>query len=332
MTEIIAEIGINHNGSLEEAIKLVDAAKTAGATTVKFQIYDVDRLLLKSTPKVDYQKVNDSNSRSHYEMLKSCQLNLNEQLKLYQYCNDVSVKYLNTPYDPISLQFLTSIGCNRVKIASADTTDLVLLSEACKSNMEVILSVGMASDSEIALALKYLSNSPRITLLHCVSNYPCSDQALNLQVIKSLQEKYGKNVGFSDHSIGSLASVIAVALGASVIEKHFTLDKSQDGPDHIASSTPEEFATLVNEIRRTEKQIGSGIKVLQTEELPMKSTSRKSAYYADSFSKGKVIEMNNIVMLRPGDGINSIELDRIIGKTLSKPVLKHTRLNSDDFE
>lgn len=333
MVEIIAEIGINHNGNYKEALKLIDAAKAAGADTVKFQIYNVETLLTFDAPKVTYQKHNDLNKRSHFEMLHDCQLSLIEQEGLFKYCNDIGIGYLNTPYDIESLKFLVSLGIKRVKVASADLIDLVLLNAIAKHDLEVILSIGIASIEEIKMALRYLGGSyNKTTLLHCVSNYPCSDASLNLNVIQALREKFSLPVGFSDHSLGNHAAITSVALGACMIEKHFTLDKNLAGPDHVASSDPEEFSNLVRDVRRTQTQLGSAEKRVQPEEQSMKTTSRKSAYASKDLIVGGTLTFEDIKMLRPGNGINGLELHKVLGAKIKNKVKADQIIKLNDFE
>ena len=242
-TYVIAEIGVNHNGKINNAFALIDAAKESGANAVKFQTFSAESLAVKSTSKVRYQMLNSDPNETHFEMLKALELSHEDHVKIKQHCMERSIDLISTHMIQQLLDFLVGLGLPKIKIASADIVDHLLLHSLAKYDVEIMLSVGMASLDEIDDAIDIFKNRPleKLTILHCVSNYPCSDLSLNLKFLTYLQNNYPCNVGFSDHSVGHLASVIAVSLGARVIEKHFTLDKNLPGPDHAASATPKSY-------------------------------------------------------------------------------------------
>jgi N-acetylneuraminate synthase len=331
---LIAEIGVNHNGDLNLAKKMIDGAVKSGADAVKFQTFKAKTLVTKQTPKVKYQEKTTSINESHYEMVQKLELSESQHYELKKYCEDCDIDFISTPYDIQSVNFLESLGVEQYKIASADLVDLELLKAVASTKKPVILSLGMASLGEIEDALSIFSNYDKgdLLLLHCVSNYPCSDKSLNLRVIQKLRKAFDYEVGFSDHSIGFQAAIISISLGVKVIEKHFTLDKTLDGPDHIASSTPTEFLDLKNAVRRTELMLGKGNKECQPEELEMSKVSRKSIVTKHSMKKGELVQNKDLVMMRPGTGLRAIFLKDIIGMKLRKDLPKHTLLNWTDLD
>lgn len=332
-TFIIAEIGVNHNGSLSLAKKMIKSAKKAGADAVKFQTYNAERLVSLSTPKVKYQFDKKNPSESHYQMLKKLELSKLNHIKLKNYCDDIGIIFLSTPYDIDSASFLLELGVQYFKTSSADLFDIPLQIWLAKTRKPVIISVGMSTIDEVRLTVdQYFKNKNfNIALLHCVSNYPCSDNSLNLKVISTLQKEFNLPIGFSDHSIGSEASIVSVALGAKIIEKHFTLDKTLIGPDHKASSNPIEFKLLVDGIRRVERMMGDGIKIYQKEELEMSKVSKKSLHLKFSIKAGDNISSNHLELKRPGDGILYKDIDKIIGRTATKDLTKGHKICFGDF-
>ena len=250
---------------------------------------------------------------------------------LKEYCDDRSIEFISTPYDPDSVDLLEKIGVKRYKIASADLVDYFLLNRVAATKKQVLLSVGMASMGEIEDALNIFAkyNNNNVLLLHCVSNYPCSDESLNLRAMQTLQSAFGYPVGLSDHSVGIQASVLSVALGVKLIEKHFTLDKALPGPDQKASSSPEEFTQLVKAVRRAEKMLGSNVKKCQEEEQQMLQISRKSLFLAKSIKKGQIITLDHLVMKRPGNGLGGKFIDDILGLKVRKDLEKDTLITFD---
>ena len=331
---LIAEIGVNHNGDMNLARKMIDEAIKSGADAVKFQTFKAKTLVTKGTPKVKYQQETTKISESHYEMIEKLELKESQHYDLKDYCEKCGIDFISTPYDIESVNFLETLGVEQYKIASADLVDLELLKVIALTNKPVILSLGMSSLGEIEDALKVFSNYEKgdLLLLHCVSNYPCSDQSLNLRVIEKLKRIFDFEVGFSDHSIGYQAAVISVSLGAKVIEKHFTIDKKLAGPDHKASSTPKEFHDLKEAVRRAEVMLGSGEKKCQIEEMEMSEVSRKSIVIKKNMKKGELIKIDDLVMMRPGIGLRAKMIDDIVGMKLRKDLPKHTLLSWTDLE
>lgn len=321
---LIAEIGVNHNGSLAKAIELIDAAKNSRANAVKFQTFSADTLVGRDVPKVKYQLSTTDAKETHYQMIKKLEFSKDDHIKALAYCEEIGIDFISTPYDVESVSFLKSIGVKTIKIASADIVDFNLLKAINKSNFQhVILSTGMATIGEVDEALQILNNpNSKVTLLQCTSNYPCSDSSINLRVMSTLQTAFGLDVGFSDHSIGTLAASISVTLGASIVEKHFTLDKNLEGPDHKASSTPSEFRKLVDAVRRTETILGNPIKRVQEEEMQMRAVSRKSISAAKNLKSGDVIAETDLIMLRPGTGLHSKMIPSLIGSTVTEDILQ----------
>lgn len=333
-TYIIAEIGVNHDGSFNKAIELIELAKNSGADAVKFQSFKAEELARKHTPKVEYQLETTGNETSHCEMLKALELTAEEELGLLKYCNQIGIDFVSTPYSISAVDSLNKMGVERFKVASADIIDIPLLEAISKTGKPVILALGMASLGEIERALFCFRNyaDTDVTLLHCVSNYPCSDSSLNLSVIKSLQNTFPHPIGFSDHSVGILAGCISVSLGATVIEKHFTSDTTLPGPDHRASSDPEEFKQLVENVRRVELQLGSPWKRPQPEEAGMASTSRKSLVYKRDISIGEIFKREDFSMMRPGCGLGWDSVEHFLGKKASKNCIAQTSSKLSDIE
>jgi N,N'-diacetyllegionaminate synthase len=332
---IIAEIGVNHNGDLSLAKEMIDAAKSAGADAVKFQTFKAENLVSKGTPKVKYQQNTTSPDETHYEMIKKLELSRQNHHFIKEYCDQLGIEFLSTPYDSESARFLNEeLGVRLIKTASADLIDHLLHEYIASSGKPSIVSVGMATLDEIAKNISIYKNSGHedLILLHCVSNYPCSDQSLNLRVMDTLRETFDFPVGYSDHSFGNEAAALSIAFGAKVIEKHFTLDKSLPGPDHLASSTPEEFKLLVKSVRRAEVMLGSPVKECQEEEKQMANVSRKSLFLSRDCKSGHTIKKEDLLLLRPGTGISPLQLNNVLGSTLSCDLAKGTLLYWDHLE
>jgi N,N'-diacetyllegionaminate synthase len=324
---IIAEIGVNHNGDVGLAKCLIDQAKSAGADAVKFQTFTASSLAALDTPKVKYQEATVDVTESHYQMLQRLELDHESHLELFVYCKELGIEFLSTPYDINSAEFLSSLGVNFFKTASADIVDLPLHSYIASTGKLSIVAVGMASLGEVEKVVDIYQNAGNfnLALLHAVSNYPASDSSLNMRVMSTLANSFQVPVGFSDHSEGFLAAVIAVSHGAKIIEKHFTLDRHMEGPDHKASSTPSEFAEYVQNIRRAELMLGSPRKVQQAEEAQMAMVSRKSIVFSKTITAGSIISKADLKLQRPGDGILSQHLNDFIGQTLSETVTTGTQ-------
>ena len=257
-TFVIAEIGVNHNGSVKIAKKLILAAKKNNADAVKFQTFNADRLTFKHTPKVKYQKKNSRRKETHYQMLKKLQLSESQHMELIDFCKRKKIEFLSTPYDVEDAKLLVKYGIKKFKTSSADLTDYFLHKFLSKNAKQVIISTGMSTLKEISNTLKvYNKKKTKIILLHCVSNYPCSDNSLNLNNITTLKNTFKLPIGFSDHSENKLAAITAMGLGCRVIERHITLSKKMIGPDHLASDNPKQFKKYVDLIRNNEQILGN---------------------------------------------------------------------------
>ena len=328
---IIAEIGVNHNGSVTLAKKLIDKAKAAGANAVKFQTFKAETLSKKNTPKVAYQKRSGNKKETHFEMLKKLELKEKDHILLKNYCHKKKIDFISTAYDIESAKFLNKLGVKIFKTSSADIVDHQMHRFLSKTGKHVIISTGMSTIGEINQVVKIYKNKKNFSLLHCTSNYPCSDTSINIKNLVTLKKKYKCTVGYSDHSIGNLASITSIAYGAKIIEKHFTLNKKMKGPDHFASITNVELKNLVDDIRRTEKILGSKIKKVQKEEMSMRNVSRKSLIYKTNLNMGHVVRDKDITSIRPGTGILGNKIDIIIGKKIKKKVIKDSFVKVSDF-
>jgi N,N'-diacetyllegionaminate synthase len=316
----IAEIGVNHNGDLKLAKEMIDAAVESGADAVKFQTFKAELLVSKDTPKVKYQKRTTVSNESHFDMIRNLELSHEDHFILKDYCEKNNILFLSTPYDVESANFLHK--CLDIKIfktASADLIDQPLHEFIANTGKPSIISVGMATLGEIEETLRIYQEYQNldIILLHCVSNYPCSHESLNLRVMNTLREAFNLPVGYSDHSIGLEAAVLSIALGAKIIEKHFTLDKKLPGPDHLASSLPHEFKQLCESVKIAEKALGSSVKECQPEESQMANVSRKSIVMRNSVKAGTLLSAENLTIKRPGNGLPPSFLKNLIGLKLS---------------
>lgn len=315
---IIAEAGVNHNGSLDNAFKLVDAAADAGVDYVKFQTFKADKLVSKSAKKADYQITNTGNSEdSQLEMLKQLELSHADHEKIIAYCKEKGVQFFSTAFDLDSLQYLKDIGLDLVKIPSGEITNLPYLRKAAKLFSKVILSTGMSTMEDIGAATQVFVNEgiSDISILHCNTEYPTPMKDVNLKAMLSIADEFKVNIGYSDHTLGIEVPIAAVALGAQIIEKHFTLDNTMEGPDHAASLEPNELKAMVSAIRNIEEAIsGSGIKEPSGSEKKNMAIARKSLVAAQCIRKGEVFTEENLTVKRPGNGISPMEWDNVIGK------------------
>jgi N,N'-diacetyllegionaminate synthase len=311
---VIAEAGVNHNGSLEMAKKLIDAAKDAGADAVKFQAYKTDRLVTREAQKAEYQKkVGKSNSQ--YDLLKKLELGENEIRELFHYSKKKGIIFLASAFDVESVELLDLIGVSALKVASGEITNFPFLECIAEKRKPVIISTGMSSLSEIEGAVDVFTakGCKDIILLHCVTSYPAKFENLNLKKIVFLKEHFNFPIGFSDHTIGTVIPVAAVTLGSALIEKHLTLDKSLEGPDHSASLEPSEFKQMVNDIRVTEKALFDSTE-RSVEEEEIKKLVRKSIVAKVSIKKGTLISEGLLDFKRPGTGISPQFLNKVVGK------------------
>lgn len=334
-TKIIAEIGVNHNGSVEVAKALIDKAVEAGADAVKFQTFSADRLASTQTPKVAYQLRTSDPKETHYEMLKKLELNRDEHIELLSYCNGIGVEFCSTPYSRDDAELLDEIGVSFFKTSSADLVDRQLHEYIASTGKPCLVAVGMATLGEIEEALSIYEQKGvknRVTLMHCVSSYPAPVKTLNLNVISTLKKVFDVSIGYSDHAKGAWAAVVSVALGATVIEKHFTLDTTMGGPDHLASSTPDEFALLVNGVRVAELALGDHVKRVQMCETDMRKVSRKSIVAVRDLICGAVLKESDLAFRRPGDGVSPMSYPQYIDRKLNKHIVAGEMITFSDLE
>lgn len=313
---IIAEAGVNHNGSFTFACRLVDAAKEAGADCIKFQTFKSENLVSRSAKKAEYQKKATGDS-SQQEMLKKLELSFDDFLKLKDYCKESGITFLSTPFDFDSVDFLNSLDIPFWKIPSGEVTDLPFLVKLAKTGKPVVMSTGMCNMKEIQTAIEILtSNGTKdIKLLHCNTEYPTPFEDVNLKALQTMRDAFHLEVGYSDHTKGIEVPIAAVALGATIIEKHFTLDRNMEGPDHKASLEPQELAAMVNSIRNIEKALGSGAKTPSPSEKKNMAIARKSIVAAKKIKKGETLTEETITTKRPGSGISPMKWFDVLGTT-----------------
>jgi len=333
---IIAEAGVNHNGSLDLAKEMIDKAALAGADAVKFQTFKTENLVTKSARKADYQIDNTQSEESQYDMLKKLELDLNAHHALMDRASEKGIQFLSTPFDLESANSLLELGLPIFKIPSGELTNLPLLRLIGSFNKEIILSTGMANLKEVSEALAALIKAgtakENITILHCNTDYPTDMRDVNLKAMLTIENELGVNIGYSDHTLGIEVPISAVSLGAQIIEKHFTLDRNMDGPDHAASLTPEELKNMIQSIRNIEKALGDGIKKPTSSELKNKEIARKSIFYVRSLRKGQSIRAEDLTTKRPGDGLSPMNWDNCIGKILVKDVEQGDYVQIGDLE
>jgi N,N'-diacetyllegionaminate synthase len=315
---IIAEAGVNHNGSLELAKKMVDVAKECKVDAIKFQTFTGEKVISKFAPKAEYQKQTTGKEESQLEMVKKLELDEKSHQELLQYCKNQEVMFLSTPFDLDSVDLLSNLGLEIFKIPSGEITNLPYLRKIAKLNKKIIMSTGMAKLGEIENAVDILVKGgtlrEKITLLHCNTEYPTPYQDVNLKAMLTIGEALKLNIGYSDHTLGIEIPVAAVAMGATVIEKHFTLDKNMEGPDHKASLNPEELKNMVVAIRNVEAAMGSGLKTPSPSEAKNMVIARKSIIAACNIKKGDVFSEETLTVKRPGNGISPLLWDEVIGK------------------
>lgn len=316
---IIAEAGVNHNGDIKLAKKLIDVAIEAGVDYVKFQTFKAEALVTKTADRADYQNVNTRDQDSQFAMLKKLELTTEMHTELIHYCTHKKIKFLSSAFDLESMAYLKEIGISIAKIPSGEITNLPYLRRAAQLFPQIILSTGMAEMQEVKEAYNVLikngAKNENITILHCNTEYPTPMQDVNLKAMLHIQNELKINVGYSDHTLGIEVPIAAVALGATVIEKHFTLNRTMRGPDHAASLEPTELKEMVKTIRNIEKAIsGSGLKEPSVSELKNKPIARKSIVAIVNISKGDLFTEKNIGIKRPGSGISPMEWDQVIGQ------------------
>lgn len=330
---IIAEAGVNHNGNLEIAKTMIREAKKAGCNCIKFQTFCADEIVTKTAPKADYQIENTGSGQSQYEMLRSLELTEDNFRILKDCCQEEEIDFLSTPFDKTSVQLLRKLGVTVWKVPSGEMTNQPLLEQIGAYGERVILSTGMATLSEVEQAVQWLhkAGTEDIILLHCTSNYPTAPEDVNMRALLTLKETFGLPVGYSDHTEGIEIPLMAVSMGAQVIEKHFTLDRSMPGPDHKASLEPDELRCMVEGIRKIEKAFGNGEKKPVKAEVSTKKVARKSVVLSRDVPAGIPLQADDLAVKRPGTGIAPASLDQLIGRKLKVDKPEGTLLSYDDF-
>lgn len=321
---IIAEAGVNHNGDLNLALDLCKAAKEAGADIVKFQTWKTEKIITENVAQAKYQKENTQEEDSQFEMLKKLELGYDEFKKIKEYCEEIGIQFASTADEEESLEFLIKLGIPFIKIGSGDINNTPYLRYIGSKRMPVILSTGMSTIADVDLSIRALKEGGcnNITLLHCTTSYPCPYENVNLKAMETLDNCFGYPVGYSDHTMGQEVAVAAVARGATVIEKHFTLDRSLPGPDHIASTEPHEFSEMVKAIRNIEMALGNGKKEPTHEEQEISEVVLKRIVASKNISDGETLNINNICVKRNETGISAKYWDMIVGTKAKRAYVK----------
>jgi len=337
-TIIIAEAGVNHNGDIEKAKKLISVAAQSGADYVKFQTFKAEKLVTRLAEMADYQKANiDDTSTTQFDMLKNLEMPDEWYLELIEHANEKGIKFLSTGFDEESVDFLDSLNLDLFKVPSGEITNRPFLEHIAKKGKKLIISTGMSNLEEIKEAISVIESNgidkKQIIVLHCNTEYPTPFVDVNLHAMNTIKTELGVNVGYSDHTLGIEVSIAAVALGAKVIEKHFTLDKNMKGPDHIASLSPDELYDMVSAIRNIELAIaGNGRKTASKSEEKNIRNARKSIHIGRDIKAGKIIEREDLKMKRPGDGISPMKINEIIGKKTTCDLFVDHQLQLKDIE
>lgn len=338
---IIAEAGVNHNGNPDLALQLVDEAATTGADAVKFQTFSAAKLVRAGTPTATYQQTN-AGETDQYTMLRRLELPPELLQRLADRCVERGIEFMSTPFDADAIDALMAVGMKRIKIPSGELTNLPFLARVARTGLPMILSTGMATMDEVEEAIGMIGQTlagtgvatrlaERLTVLHCTTSYPTAPSDVNLRSMLTLREKFSLPVGYSDHTDGTAVSVAAVALGAEVVEKHFTLDQTLPGPDHRASLPPGEFTQMVRQIRVVEQCLGDGVKAPRHVELPTRELVRRSVVAARDLAAGQALEPDDVVLLRPGTGIAPRELPRVLGRRMARAVVAGELLAWEDL-
>ena len=323
-TTIIAEAGVNHNGSLKLAKKMIEEAAKAGADYIKFQTFKPEKLVSKYAQKADYQKKTTGNNESQLQMLEKLALSYDDFVELKRYCEQIGIGFLSTPFDEDSIRFLDRLDMDFWKIPSGEITNYPYLVQIAQTGRDIVLSTGMCEMDEIADAMKVLeeSGAGNISLLHCNTEYPTPYEDVNLLAMKQMRTAFKKQVGYSDHTVGIEVPIAAVALGAEIIEKHFTLDKNMEGPDHKASLEPLELTQMICSIRHIEKSLGDGNKKRTASEQHNVVAARKSIVAKCEISKGDIFMEANLTVKRPGNGISPMRWKELIGTRAERDYLE----------
>lgn len=330
---VIAEAGVNHNGDFDRARRMIDAAAEAGADAVKFQTFQTELVMTRDTPKAEYQRRNDGEAGTMFDMVKRLELELDCFDRLAEHCRQTGIMFMSTAFDPISLERVIGLRPPALKWPSGEIDNLPLLRQGAAAGLPVILSSGMSALGEIEAALAVLEagGCHDIVLLHCVSNYPAAYGDLNLNAIPTMAAAFGVPVGFSDHSMGNAAALAARALGMCMLEKHFTLDRTLAGPDHLASIEPDELTSLIRDLRAVEAALGDGVKRLRASEANTRAVARRSLHAARDLAEGTVLTGADLIPLRPGGGISPMQLDLVVGMRLARPLAQGAMIGWSDL-
>lgn len=335
---VIAEAGVNHNGSLSMALDLIDAAAEAGADAVKFQTFHADKIASSTAPKAEYQ-ADRTGDGGQLEMLRALELSDADHRALIERCSQRGIEFMSTAFDEEAADFLATQGIRRIKVPSGELTNKPFIEHLARFGLPMIVSTGMATLDEVQAALTWIDDDasehgapcPELTVLHCTSSYPAQPGDVNLRAMTTLAKATDRPVGYSDHTLGIAVSTAAVALGATVIEKHFTLDRDLPGPDHAASLTVSELKALIDAIRTIEASLGDGIKAPRPDELAVRDVARRSVTLARDLHEGAVLTAEDLTMLRPGTGIAPAKLDNVLGRRLRRTLPKGTQISWDDL-
>lgn len=314
-TLVIAEAGVNHNGSLEIAKQLAQTAKKCGADIVKFQTAKLNSLVSRYAGMAEYQKMNIGADMSQRQMLEKLLLTYDDFVELSAFCRDIGIRFLSTPFDLDSISFLESLGCDIWKIPSGEITNLPYLERIAATHKKIILSTGMCTMEEVRAALRVLNKhgAKDVSILHCTTQYPAPFEDVNLNAMLTLRSEFKCQVGYSDHTKGIEIPIAAVAMGAAIIEKHFTLDRAMEGPDHKASLEPDELRSMICAIRNVEVALGSGEKAPSASEIPNMVVARKSIVAGTRIKKGELLTAENLTTKRPGNGISPMKWHDVLG-------------------
>ena len=330
---IIGEAGVNHNGNINLAKKLIDIAIEAKVDAVKFQTFKTEKIVGKFAEKAEYQNENTTTNENQYDMVKNLELAFEQFKELKKYCDEKNIIFISTPDDTDSVDLLAKMNVPCIKIGSTEVTNLEYLKYIAKKNIPIILSTGMSTLGEVEKALNviYSTGNRNVKLLHATTDYPTKEEDVNLNAMLTMKEAFKVDVGYSDHTLGNEAAVAAVAMGATVIEKHFTIDKNMDGPDHKASMEPEELKEFVKAIRKTEKLLGNGIKGPTDREKKIIKDVRRSIVASRNLKKGTVLTREMLDFKRPGTGLYPEFVDFVVGKGIKRDIQEDEVINIDDL-
>lgn len=337
----IAEAGVNHNGDSDMAVRLVETAAACGADAVKFQTFSAEKLVRRGAAKAEYQR-RETGEGDQFSLLKALEMSQELHEQLIRRCDELGIEFMSTPFDEDAADFLLQLGMRRIKVPSGEITNLPFLRHLADKNVPLIVSTGMATLDEIKIAVSTIEAARRaaglgelgdddLSILHCTSNYPAQYADVNLRAMQTIGAETGLPIGYSDHTLGLAVSTAAVALGATVIEKHFTLDRELPGPDHKASLTPEQLTALIKQIRDVEAAFGSAVKAPTASELPVRELVRRSVTTARDIPAGATLTAQDLVLLRPGNGIPPGDIERVVGSTTMRALVAGTTLQWQDL-